>query len=85
MGEILLEKGRFDPSILGPLRDAAQKDGGEGAAELVSDEMVDSFYLVGPASRCKERIDEYREAGVELPLLLPRLEDYGEVVQCLID
>ena len=84
VGEILLEKGGFDPSILGPLRAAAQKDGGQGAIDLVSDEMVDSFYLVGGASRCKERIAEYREAGVELPLLLPRLEDCGKVAQSLI-
>jgi len=83
VGEILLKKGGFDPSIMGPLRAAAQKDGGQGAIDLVSDEMVDSFYLVGGASRCKERIAEYREAGVDLPLLLPRLEDYGKVAQSL--
>ena len=83
VGEILLEKGGFDPSILGPLRASAKRDGGQGAVGLISDEMVDSFYLVGPASRCKERIAEYREAGVELPLLLPRLEDYGKVAQSL--
>ena len=84
VGEILLEKGGFDPSILGPLRATAQKDGGQAALDLVSDEMVDSFYLVGGALRCKERIAEYREAGVDLPLLLPRLEDYGKVAQSLI-
>ena len=84
VGEILLEKGGFDPSILVPLRAAAQKDDGQGAIDLVSDEMIDSFYLVGGASRCKERIAEYCDAGVELPLLLPRLEDYEKVAQSLI-
>ena len=83
VGEILVEKGGFDPSILGPLRAAAKTDGGQGAIDLVSDQMVDSFYLVGGASRCNERIAEYREAGVDLPLLLPRLEDYGKVAQSL--
>ena len=84
VGELLLEKGGFDPSLLGPLRGAAPKDGGQGAIDLVSDEMVNSLYVVGGASRCKERIAEYREAGVELPLLLPRLEDYRKVAQSLI-
>ena len=83
VGEILLEKGGFDPSILRPLRASAQKNGGREAVGLVSDEMVDSFYLVGAASRCKERIAEYRQAGVDLPLLLPRLEDYGKVAGSL--
>ena len=81
VGEILLEKGGFDSSILGPLRALAKKDGGQSAVGLVSDEMVDSFYLVGGWSRCKAHIAEYREAGVDLPLLLPRLEDYSRVAQ----
>ena len=83
VGELLLEKGGFDPSILGPLRASAQEDGGRGAVGLVSDEMGDSFYLVGGASRCQERVTEYREAGVDLPLLLPRLEDYAHTAYSL--
>ena len=83
VAEILLEKGGFDPTILGPLRASAKKDGGHSAVSLISDEMVDSFYLVGGTSQCKDRIALYREAGVELPLLLPRLEDYGRVAQSL--
>ena len=40
-------------------------------------------YLVGGGLRCKERIAEYRAAGVDLPLLLPRLENYSSVAQSL--
>ena len=83
VGEILLEKGGFDPSILGPLRASVENNGGEEVVGLVSDAMVQSFYLVGPATLCKERIAEYREAGVDLPLLLPRLEDFGKVAHSL--
>jgi alkanesulfonate monooxygenase SsuD/methylene tetrahydromethanopterin reductase-like flavin-dependent oxidoreductase (luciferase family) len=43
--------------------------------------MVDSFYVVGSPERCRERIDEYRQAGVNLPLLLPRLEDFDQVAR----
>ena len=85
VGEILLEKGGFDPSILGPLRALATRNGGNDAAGLVSDEMVDAFYLVGPVERCKERIGEYREAGVQLPLLLPLLDEYAMVAERLSD
>ena len=80
VGEILLEKGGFDPSILGPLRTYA---GSEDALSLISDEMLESFYVVGPAARCKDRVAEYREAGVRLPLLLPRLDDYKAVAESL--
>ena len=79
----LLEKGGYDPGILAPLRASAKVEGGRDAVGLVSDEMVESFYIVGPAERCRERISEYREAGVQLPLLLPRLEDYRRVAESL--
>ncbi len=83
VGEILLGQGGFDPSILGPLRASVKKDGGKEAVGLISDDMVESFYLVGPAARCKERLAAYRQAGVDLPLLLPRLDDYGKVAEAL--
>ena len=85
VGEILLEKGGLDPFILAPLRALAKKNGGKDAVGFVSDEMVESFYVVGSVTRCKERIAEYREAGVSLPLLLPRLEDYRRVAESLRD
>ncbi|MCE0766295.1 hypothetical protein LWC35_25830 [Pseudonocardia kujensis] len=43
---------------------------GEGGAAL-SDRLLDSFCLLGPVSRCRERLARYREAGVELPILVP--------------
>ena len=85
VGEILLEKGGFDPSILAPLRASEESDDGKYAATLISDDMVEAFYVVGHEERCKERIAEYREAGVDLPLLLPRLEDYAKVARTLSD
>ena len=79
VGEVLLGKGGFDPSILEPLRASVRERGEESAVGLIADEMVEAFYLVGPASRLAERVGEYREAGVDLPLLLPRLEDFEQV------
>ncbi len=85
VGEILLGKGGFDPSILGPLRESYAKDEGKEAVGLITDEMVESFYLIGSVEKCKEGIAEYRQAGVDLPLLLPRLEDYARVAGALKD
>ena len=81
IGEILLEKGDFDPSILVPLRASVDKGDGEDTAGLISDELVKGLYLVGRPSRLLERIAEYREAGVDLPLLLPRLDDFHAVAE----
>ena len=82
VGEILLAQGGFDPGILEPLRDAASR-ADAAAVELVSDDMVEAFYLVGDAAACRARIADYRDAGVDEPLLLPRLEDYMQVVEAL--
>jgi 5,10-methylenetetrahydromethanopterin reductase len=81
VGEILLEKGGFDSSMLPTLRATVKKDGEKAAVGLITDSMVDAFYLVGPADRCQARIEEYRQAGVNEPLLLPRLEDYKRVAE----
>jgi 5,10-methylenetetrahydromethanopterin reductase len=82
-GELVLEHGGFDPALLAPLRATAQREGPETAARLVPDDLVEALFVVGPAERCRERIAEYRAAGVTLPLLLPRLEDYEATARAL--
>ena len=82
VGEILLERGGFDPDLLTPLRAAASR-ADAGATDLISDDMVEAFYLVGDAATCRARVDDYMAAGVDAPLLLPRLEDYMRVADAL--
>jgi alkanesulfonate monooxygenase SsuD/methylene tetrahydromethanopterin reductase-like flavin-dependent oxidoreductase (luciferase family) len=50
--------------------EADAMESGAGPAAL-SDALLDSFCLIGPLSRCRERLAEYREAGVDLPILNP--------------
>lgn len=83
VGEVLLERGGFDPGILPSLRAAAEGGDEKAAAHLVTDDMVEAFYLLGDAAACRGRLAEYREAGVDHPLLLPRLEDYEVAADAL--
>ncbi len=83
VGEVLLERGGFDPGILPSLRATAKSRGEKSAVHLITDAMVAAFYLLGDAPACRRRIAEYREAGVDHPLLLPRLEDYESTVEAL--
>jgi hypothetical protein len=39
--------------------------------EVFTDEMLDSVALVGPADRCRARLEEYRKVGVALPIIVP--------------
>ena len=82
VGEILLAQGGFDADILKPLR-AATSHTDADVVELISDDMVEAFYLIGDAATCRARIAEYRAAGVDAPLLLPRLDDYMQVADAL--
>jgi 5,10-methylenetetrahydromethanopterin reductase len=50
--------------------EAAKAEAGAGGAAL-SDRMLDAICLIGPISRCRERLAAFREAGVDLPILSP--------------
>ena len=82
-GEVLLEWGGFDASLPARLRETLASAGPSEAARLVDDALVEALVLLGPAERCRERIEEYHAAGVEEVLLLPRLPDFERVARAL--
>ncbi|MBI3742991.1 MAG: LLM class flavin-dependent oxidoreductase [Chloroflexi bacterium] len=82
-GEVLVHSCGYDPSLLPRLREAERQGKRREAARFISDAMVDEFWVLGNAGRIRERIAEYRAAGVTLPLLLPRLEDYEAVARAV--
>jgi alkanesulfonate monooxygenase SsuD/methylene tetrahydromethanopterin reductase-like flavin-dependent oxidoreductase (luciferase family) len=59
------------------IRDAWQRGDRARAVALVPDALVDAVALVGPAELCRQRIAEYREAGITLPIVTPRVRDGG--------
>lgn len=44
---------------------------GEKPADVFTTEMLDSVALVGPADRCRAKLEEYRDSGVDLPIIVP--------------
>ncbi|PYM18827.1 MAG: LLM class flavin-dependent oxidoreductase [Candidatus Rokuibacteriota bacterium] len=49
----------------------------DGAVRLVPDALIDAVALAGPPARCRERLAQYRAAGVGLPIVTPRVRDGG--------
>lgn len=45
--------------------------GGAKPGEAVTDDLLDAMALIGPASRCSERLEAFREAGLRLPIIVP--------------
>ena len=42
-------------------------------SDALSDRVLDAICLIGPINRCRDRIAEYRAAGLDLPILWPGL------------
>ena len=51
--------------------DLAEQGGAEAA---LSDRVLDAICLMGPLSRYRQRLAEYRDAGVDLPILWPAVD-----------
>ena len=49
--------------------DKAEQGGG---GEALSDRLLDAICLIGPPARCRDRLAEYREAGLDLPDFVAR-------------
>ena len=52
--------------------EADKAEQGAGGAAL-SNRLLDAICLIGPVDRCRARLAEYREAGLDLPILWPGL------------
>jgi alkanesulfonate monooxygenase SsuD/methylene tetrahydromethanopterin reductase-like flavin-dependent oxidoreductase (luciferase family) len=45
----------------------------------VTDEMIDRLAIIGPASRCRERLEAFARAGVTTPMVHPFLFDEASI------
>jgi 5,10-methylenetetrahydromethanopterin reductase len=74
-GEILLEQSGIDTSILEGIRAhfSAYPHRGDraAAARYVPPDIVERLVLIGDAGKVRNRVQEYRAAGVDLPVLSP--------------
>lgn len=43
----------------------------DGAAQAVTEEMLEQFYIFGDRDRCVTKIQAFREAGVKTPVIMP--------------
>jgi 5,10-methylenetetrahydromethanopterin reductase len=72
-GELLLEGAGFPTDILAPIRAVVSgyphSGDPDAAAAHIPDEIADRLTLVGTPHRILERIEEYRDAGVDIPVL----------------
>jgi 5,10-methylenetetrahydromethanopterin reductase len=61
----------LEPEFIGTLSEAFADGGVDAAAPCVGDDVVDLLTASGSVEDCRRRLDGYREAGVDLPILAP--------------
>jgi probable F420-dependent oxidoreductase len=49
----------------------------DGAVRAVSDAMIDATSVAGTPAQCRERLDAYRNSGIDLPILSPYARGVG--------
>jgi 5,10-methylenetetrahydromethanopterin reductase len=59
------------PEFVARVRAAFQAEGLGAAGPLISDQVVDQLVVAGTAAHCRARIEEYRSAGLALPVIFP--------------
>ena len=59
------------PEAAEAIRQAWLKGDREGAAQLVPDDMVQALSIAGPAADSRQRLEAYRESGIQLPIIFP--------------
>jgi alkanesulfonate monooxygenase SsuD/methylene tetrahydromethanopterin reductase-like flavin-dependent oxidoreductase (luciferase family) len=65
------------------IMEAAKRRDSEAMVAAVTNELADAVALVGPASRCIERLEAYREQGADVLIFAPNPvnEDYASSVR----
>ena len=59
-----------DPELVAATREAFTSGGVEAAQQVLPLEVVNQLCAAGTPEECQDRIDEYREAGVAMPVLI---------------
>lgn len=70
----------INEEILESFRKAYQAGGENGIAEAVPNELIENLTVVGSEGQVRSRIEEYRNAGVTLPILRPANDNFIEPV-----
>jgi 5,10-methylenetetrahydromethanopterin reductase len=69
--------------VLDALRAAVRDGGVDAGAALIDDSIVDALTVAGTPDECRARLDAYRQAGIELPVLVPLEDGIDAVIDSL--
>ncbi len=68
----LMEDAGFTEELVA-VRQAWQVGRHEEASNLIPEALIDKIALVGSAENCREKLEQYRQAGITQPIISPRV------------
>ena len=79
LSDVTLNRAGFDPALRDRIAVAWRKEDYTTASGLIPDELLDAFILCGTRREIADRAWEYHEAGMDLPILQPVVQDEDQV------
>jgi 1,4-dihydroxy-2-naphthoate octaprenyltransferase len=77
--DVALRRAGFDTDLRDEVAAAWRAEEYHRAAEMIPDELVDAFFLCGTVDDVVARVWEFHEAGMEIPLLQPIVQEEDQV------
>ena len=79
LSDITLQRAGFDPTLRDRIAAAWRAEDYHTAQSLIPDELLDAFLLCGSPDEVAARAWEYHEAGMQVPLLQPIVQDADQI------
>ncbi|GAC1699181.1 MAG: hypothetical protein NVS9B6_10570 [Candidatus Limnocylindrales bacterium] len=79
LSDITLGRAGFDPALRDRIAAAWRAEDYHTAQSLIADELLDAFLLCGSPDEVAARAWEYHEAGMQVPLLQPIVQDTDQI------
>ncbi|HVS05485.1 MAG TPA: LLM class flavin-dependent oxidoreductase [Candidatus Dormibacteraeota bacterium] len=79
LSDISMKRAGFDPALRSQIATAWRAEDYHRAGELIPDELLDAFILCGSVKDVAARAAAYHDAGMDVPLLQPILQETAQV------
>src|SRR5437773_7729816 len=84
LSDVTLKRAGFEPENRDRIAAKWRAEDYTGAGALIADELLDAYILCGTRREVAERAHAYHEAGMDLPLLQPVVQEEAQV-QALLE
>jgi 1,4-dihydroxy-2-naphthoate octaprenyltransferase len=79
LSDISMKRAGFDPALRAQIATAWRAEDYHRAGELIPDELLDAFILCGTVKEVAARATDYHDAGMDVPLLQPILQEEAQI------